>query len=111
MEACKEAVNETATFDLAATLSRHGWKGEMDLQATEQMLKTRAPYSYLIRLGEDKTKFILSWVNAQGELKHSHFALIDWVNGIFKNLGPYTGTLDFFVLHKLDCTAAQARPL
>lgn len=104
-------VAETS-FNINETFSRHGWKGEMSLKDAETALNGKAPFTYLTRFSEQKDKFTLSFVQADGSIKHDIFVLVDWKEGIFANGGPcHRGPLDILVLLKMNCRADQARPL
>ncbi|HSX04199.1 MAG TPA: SH2 domain-containing protein [Rhabdochlamydiaceae bacterium] len=98
-------------FNLNDELNRHGWKGEVNVQEAEQILEGQPAFSYLIRLGEEKSKFTLSFVNQEGAIKHVHFVLVDWVNGIFQNAAPFKAPLGPFILYKMNCSADQARAM
>lgn len=112
MKAQLELLLQSAVdFNLKEEFCKHGWKGHLSSHNAEQILKGKSPFSYLIRLGEEKSKFTLSYVRADGAIQHVHFVLVDWVYGIFQNGGPFKATLDVLIRYKMNCTESQACPV
>jgi len=110
MQARSETFSETAVhFDLREELCKHGWKGEMTIQEAEQMLGGKPVFSYLVRLGEEKRKFTLSFVAVDSTVRHVHFVLVDWANGIFQNGGPFKGSLGELICYKMNCAVSQMK--
>jgi hypothetical protein len=101
-----------APFDLHATLNKHGWKGKLSLDEAANRLRRKSAYTYLIRIGEQKEKFTLTFVGPDGQIKNEVFVLIDWINGIFANGNPaHVGPLDILVPLKMNCKPSQAFPV
>lgn len=108
----KASLMEDVSFNIHATLNKHGWKGQLSLEEAENLLKGKPAYRYLIRIGEQKDKFTLTFVGADGEIKNDIFVLRDWVNGIFANGQPcHVGPLEVLIPLKMDCNPSQAIPV
>ncbi|HSX11951.1 MAG TPA: SH2 domain-containing protein [Rhabdochlamydiaceae bacterium] len=104
----REAVEESH-FDLNETLHKHGWRGQISIQEADKILAGQPAFSYLVRFGEEKSQFTLSFVHPDGSIRHECFRLVDWARGIFQNAAPYKAPLELLIPYKMRCTASEAR--
>ncbi len=102
---------QTAHFNINEALNKHGWKGQMSLEEAEKLLSGKPAYTYLIRFGEQKDRFTLTFVHPNGSVKNDTFVLVDWVNGIFANGGYcHRGPLEILIPLKMNCKQGEGQP-
>lgn len=94
--------------------SNKGWKGELSLQESAELLQSHGSYSYVVLAGYDKYHYILSYVDSQGFIKHKNLRIIFergqcyFLNGAC--CGPCSN-FDRLIINCLKCSPDKCKPL
>ena len=104
-----------ATTGKEMELTGHpAWHGSLTGVSSEALLKGLAPYTYLLRTGEEKGHFYISFVKEDLSIKHQPFVLRFSLNGWhYQNtVGAYrpTNVADLIPL-MMHCEIAVMKPL
>lgn len=91
------------------------WKGNLTLSEAVQLLKGNDPFTYAVTQGFDKYHYFLTFVDADGKVKHRNVrSTIKNEKTFYFNGGSGGGgyqSIDNLVPGCLNCSAAICRPL
>ena len=108
----KASIEKEAHFNIDAELRKHSWMLEMSLLQAEVALRNQKPFTYLLRPGELGRKFAISFVQANGYVKHDYFTIIDPKIGMWRNgVSSHVGSLYKVIRDMMDCEMHEGQPL
>jgi hypothetical protein len=92
------------------------WHGKITGLESEALLKFRHPYSYLLREGEKRSHYYVSFVAADQSTRHQPFAIIytkaGWYCRQGTEYGPFiTQTVDDLIPRIMHCNIEDCKPL
>ncbi len=90
------------------------WQGGISESTAEQLLKEQPRLTYLLRQGEKKHSYFISFIQQDGSIKHQIFTLeLDNIGWFYRNTVDHGPSTDFKVLIPLvmHCETDECIPL
>ncbi len=91
------------------------WYGDISASEAEQLLKDKPCLTYLLRQGENKYSFFISFIQQDGSIKHQVFFLeLDHIGWLYRNFcGEHCSKENFDILIPLmmHCESHECIPL
>lgn len=95
--------------------SHPAWRGEISLTETTERLSTQSPFTYIISMGLDKYHYFLSYVSAEGVVKHKNLRILCHEGKVmYKNGGGNGGpstNISELIPQCLKCSEMVCKPL
>lgn len=112
----RKEINNLVRVDRGVEL-HPSWRGGLTLAEAAQLLKGNAPFTYVMTQGFDQYHYFLTYVDADGKVKHRNVrSAIKNGKTFYWNGGGGTGgggyeSIDNLVPGCLNCSATVCRPL
>jgi hypothetical protein len=94
------------------------WHSNISEDESEQLLKDKSPFTYLLRLGEQERLYFISFVNESGSINHQFFVLeFDRKGWLYRNAGTggpqgtISKNLDWLIPKIMHCDFFACTPL